>query len=138
MRMSPKPESEATAIIATAAANASSAANAAAQAASSAANNASIAAKSAADSAVAIAGVARDTDWMKKALERMEGTLDSMNKAFVTAAQHADVLKSIDDHENRLTNLETEKTRITLLLSVSAFMLSSLIGLLVYHILGGK
>jgi hypothetical protein len=120
--------------ITAAAVNASSAANAAATAAASAAQNAAIAAKAAAESATAIAVVATDTSWMKKSLEGIEVTLNEMSKAFVTAAQHAGVLKCIDDHEARLTSLETEKTRLLVLVSVVGGILTILISLLVYHL----
>jgi hypothetical protein len=123
-----------TSLIANAAANASIAAREAATAAAKAAENAAIAAKAAAESATAIAVVATDTSWMKKSLSRVEESLTEMSRNFVTSAQHADVVKSIDDHETRLNSLETEKTRVTLLLAVSGFILSSLVALLVYHI----
>lgn len=120
--------------VTTAAVNASAAAASAATAAAAAADNARIASKAAAESAVAIVGVAKDTDWMKKALERVEVTLNEMNKAFVTAAQHVEVLKSIDDHGNRLNSLETEKTRIVVLASVVGAILLTLTGLLIKHL----
>ena len=123
-----------TTLIATAAANATSAANSAASAAASAAENARVAAKAAAESATAIAVVATDTSWMKKSLAGIENTLSEMRDAYVTSSQHAEVLKQIENHEDRLVILETEKTRITLLLSVSAAILTLLVSLLVYHL----
>jgi hypothetical protein len=83
-----------------------------------AANNAAIAAKTAADSAVIIATVANDVDWMKKSLINIESKLDEMSKSFVTYGEHQDVLKKIDDHENRLNKLETANTKTTVLLSI--------------------
>ncbi len=121
-------------LISTAAANATSAANAAAEAAASAAENARVAAKAAAESATAIAVVATDTSWMKKSLSGIEQTLNDMSKAFVTAAQHEEVLKLLTSHENRLNTLETEKTRITVLLSISGAILTLLVSLLIYHL----
>jgi hypothetical protein len=123
-------------LIATAAANASAAASSAAQAASSAANNAQIAAKAAAESATAIAVVATDTSWMKKSLSGIEQKLNEMDKAFVTASQHTEIVKIVDNHEVRLNSLETEKTRIVLLLSVATGILTLLVSLLVWHIVG--
>ena len=89
-----------------AAQNAAAAALAAAEAAKTASENASTAAKAASDSATAIAVVATDTSWMKKTLVSIEETLNEMSKQFVTAAQHAEVCKSIQDHEDRLRSLE--------------------------------
>lgn len=98
-------------LISAAAANATAAASAAATAAASAAENARLAAKAAAESATAIAVVATDTSWMKKSLSGIEVTLEEMRNQFVTAPQHADVIKTIDSQEERLKKLE-EKTNI--------------------------
>lgn len=119
-----------------AAENASAAALSAAEAARTAAGNAAIAAKAAADSATTIAVVATDTSWMKKSLEGIELTLNEMNKAFVTSAQHAEVIKRLDEHEIRLVNVETSNTRSTVLLSIGIGILSLLTSLLIWHILG--
>jgi hypothetical protein len=120
--------------VSVAANNAALAAKNASDSALAASHNAEIAAKAAAESATAIAVVATDTSWMKKSLTRVEETLNEMGKSFITYSQHQEVVKSVDDHEVRLNCLETEKTRITLLLSVSGFILTILIGLLVYHL----
>jgi hypothetical protein len=120
--------------ISTAAVNASAAASAAANAASKAADNAAIAARAAAESATAIAVVATDTSWMKKSLEGIEVTLNEMNKAFVTAAQHAELLKVTDNHEIRINALETTGTRLTVMLSIGIGVLSLLTSLLIYHL----
>ena len=93
-------------LISQAAANASEAAHRAAEAAATAAENATIAAKSASDSAIVINGVATDTSWVKKSLERVELTLNEMQKAYVTAVQHQDVLKRLDTLETKVTALE--------------------------------
>ena len=99
-------------LISQAAVNASEAAHRAAEAAATAAENATVAVKSASDSAIAINGVATDTSWVKKSLERVEITLNEMQKAFVTSAQHAEVLKRLDDMEPRLTKLEFWRSAI--------------------------
>ena len=117
-----------------AAENAASAAASAAEAAKTAANNAAVAAKAAADSATAIAVVATDTSWMKKSLEGIEVTLNEMNKAFVTAVQHADVLKQLADHEIRIKAGENTDTRITVMLSLGITVMSLLVSLLVWHL----
>ncbi len=122
--------------ITAAANNAAIAAKNASDAALSAAQNATIAAKAAADSATAIARVATDTEWMKKSLEGIERKLNEMDKAYVTAAQHADVLRSIENHETRLTSLETEKTRSMVLLTIGSALLIFLGGLLIKHLTG--
>lgn len=117
-----------------AAENASTAAASAADAAKAAAANAQIAAKAAADSATAIAVVATDTSWMKKSLSGIEETLSEMSKAFVTAAQHAEVIKEIVEMKARTTILETNNTRVTVLLSIGIAILSLLVSLLTYHL----
>jgi len=122
-------------VVSSAAENAAIAAKNASDAASNASHNAAIAAKAAAESATAIAVVATDTSWMKGTLVRVEAALNEMSKSFVTAIQHTEVLKRIEDHEDRLNSLETEKTRITVLLTISGAILSTLVGLIVYHIL---
>lgn len=42
--------------------------------------------------------------------------------------------KQIADHETRLNTLETEKTKIVVLLGIASAIFSVLIGLLVYHL----
>ena len=117
-----------------AAQNAAAAALSAVEASKEAAVNASVAAKAAADSATAIAIVATDTSWMKGTLSRVEATLNEMSKAFVTAAQHTEVLKRLDEHEERINKLDSSNIRQTLLLSVGTAILSLLVGLMVWHI----
>ena len=102
--------------------------------ASHAADNAQIAAKSAADSAIVIATVANDVSWMKDSLKSIEAKLDDMSKSFVTYGEHSDVVKKIDDHEERLNRLEDSNTTNILLVRVGIAILSVLVGLLVYHI----
>lgn len=121
-----------------AAANASSAASSAANAASQAATNAQIAAKAAADSATAIAIVATDTSWMKKSLARVEDTLSTISNSFVSIADHQAGLQLVSDHEKRLTSLETEKTKTTVLISVGIGLMSLLTSIIVYHVFQGK
>ena len=123
-----------TSLIANAAANASIAAREAATAAAKAAENAAIAAKAAAESATAIAVVATDTSWMKKSLSRVEESLSEMSKSFVSAVQHAELVKRVDDHEIRITKAETEHTKITVLLSIASVIMSTLVALLIYHL----
>jgi hypothetical protein len=128
------PKDKSLALMSEAASNATAAAKSAADAATSAADNARIAAKAAAESATAIAVVATDTSWMKKSLTGIETILEEMRNSFVTAAQHAEITKTVDNHETRLNTLEMEKTRITLLLSVASGILMLLVSLLVYHL----
>ncbi len=85
----------------------SAAAAAAAAAATLASTNAQVAAKTAAESASIIAVVANDVSWMKKSLEGIELKLNEMEKAFVTATQHQEVLNEIADHESRIRVIET-------------------------------
>jgi hypothetical protein len=113
-----------------------SSAAAAAAAAAVASTNAQQAAKTASESANVIAVVANDVSWMKKSLIGIETKLNEMDKAFVTAAQHADVIKSIDNHEGRINTLETEKTRVTVLLSIAIGIGIFMATLMVYHIAG--
>jgi len=127
-------EKKDTSLVAAAASNASAAASAAATAAASAASNAQIAAKAAAESATAIAIVATDTTWMKKSLSGIEQTLDEMGKSFVTASQHLEIIKFIDNHENRLNSLETEKTKVTVMLGIGVSIVTLLVSLLIYHL----
>jgi hypothetical protein len=122
--------------IALAANNAAAAAKAASEAASSAAANAVVAAKAAADSATAIAVVATDTSWMKKSLAGIEQTLDEMRNAYVSTSQHNEVLRQLENHEQRLNGLETEKTRVTVLLATGIGILTLLVSLLVWHLVG--
>jgi exo-beta-1,3-glucanase (GH17 family) len=122
--------------ISSAANNAAQAAKSASDAASAAASNAAIAAKAAAESATAIAVVATDTTWMKKSLSGIENTLEEMRNQYVTMSQHAEVVKILDSHEKAIEDLQTEKTRTAVLLSIGIGILSLLVTLLVYHLLG--
>jgi len=81
-----------------------------------------------------IAIVGNNVEWMKKSLSTIEGKLNEMDKAFVTAAQHAEVIKSIDDHETRINGLESNNTKNTVLLVVGSGILSFLVGLLIWHL----
>ena len=44
--------------------------------------------------------------------------------------------KQIADHELRINNLETDKTRTTVMLSIGVGILSLLVSLLVWHLMG--
>lgn len=101
-----------------------------------AANNAQIAAKTAADSAIVISTVANDVGWMKQSLAKIEQKLDQMDKAFVTAAQHAEVLKRLDDQQTQIEDLKTERTRVAVLLSIGIGILTLLVSLLTWHLMG--
>jgi len=122
--------------ISSAANNAAQAAKSASDAASAAASNAAIAAKAAAESATAIAVVATDTSWMKKSLSGIENTLEEMRNNYVTMPQHAELIKELENHENRIIILDTERTRVTVLLSIGIGILGLLVSLLVYHLVG--
>ena len=50
--------------------------------------------------------MATDTSWMKKSLGGIEEKLNEMDKAFVTAAQHSEVLAQLKDHEDRIRKIE--------------------------------
>ena len=127
-------EQHVSAIVARAAENSASAAAAAVEAAKTAAANAATAAEAAAKSATAIAVVATDTSWMKGTLTRVESTINEMSKAFVTAVQHQDVLKKLEDHEVRINTLETSNTTVKVMLSIGISILSLLVSLLIYHL----
>jgi Flp pilus assembly protein TadG len=122
--------------ISQAANNAALAAKNASDAARSASDNAAIAAKAAAESATAIAVVATDTSWMKKSLSGIENTLEEMRNNYVTMPQHAELIKELENHEGRIITLETERTRVTVLLSIGIGILGLLVSLLVYHLIG--
>ncbi len=123
-----------TTLIANAASNAAEAARSASDAASKAADNATIAAKAASDSATAIAVVATDTSWMKKSLVGIENTLEEMRNNYVTFTQHTELIKQLENHEQRIGVMETERTRTTVLLSVGIGILTILTSLLTYHL----
>ncbi len=125
-----------TAIIANAAADASAAAKAAAASAAEAARIAQVASKAAADSATAIAVVATDTSWMKKSLAGIEKTLDEINKAFVTAAQHAEVLKRLDEHDKKIDRLKSSNTKNMVLLGIGTSLVTLLTSLVIWHLVG--
>ena len=50
--------------------------------------------------------ISNDISWMKKSLTGIEVTLAKMNDAFVTAAQHSEVVRVIEDHEARIRKIE--------------------------------
>ncbi len=86
--------------------------------------------------AESIAAITTNIDWMKQSLSGIESKLNEMDKAFVTAAQHLDVTKELETHENRINTLETEKTRSTVLLTIGGAIVSLMLTLLIYHLLG--
>jgi len=73
-------------------------------------------------------------EWIKKGLGDIQLKLDQMDKAFVTAAQHQEVLNAIDGHEKRICKVETTNTRLNVLISIGIGILSILVGMLVYHL----
>lgn len=73
-------------------------------------------------------------EWIKKSLSGIETKLETMDKAFVTAAQHQEVLVAIANQELRISTLQSNNTRLTVLLSVGTGILTLLISLLVYHL----
>lgn len=77
---------------------------------------ATTASKTASDLAIKTAetttAINTNIEWMKKSLTGIEEKLNEMDKAFVTAAQHALVLAAIEDHEKRLRYVETNLTRV--------------------------
>jgi hypothetical protein len=44
---------------------------------------------------------------MKNSLAKIEEKLNTMDKAFVTAAQHIEVCNELEDHEKRIRGIET-------------------------------
>jgi hypothetical protein len=75
--------------------------------------------------------ISNDISWMKKSLTGIELTLAKMNDAFVTAAQHTEVVRVQEDHEVRIRSNETNITRIltwgtaaVLLLGIAEFLLN--------------
>lgn len=73
-------------------------------------------------------------EWIKKSLTGIEEKLNEMDKAFVTAAQHAEVLKSLGDHETRINTLSSDNTRMAVMVSIGGGILTILVGLLIYHL----
>jgi hypothetical protein len=53
-----------------------------------------------------MAVIGTDIGWMKQSLVAIETKLDQMDKAFVTAAQHAEVIRVQEDHETRIRSNE--------------------------------
>ena len=96
-----------------------------------AANNAAVAAKSAADSAITIARVANDVEWMKKSLIGIESKLNEMDKAFVTATQHQEVVGTLKDHEKRIRRLEDSMMKWIGAVAVITFIVTIAISFLV-------
>jgi len=86
--------------------------------------------------AESMATITTDISWMKRSLSSIEAKLNEMDKAFVTAAQHAEVLKRLDEQQTQIEDLKTEKTRTAVLLSIGIGILTLLTSLLTYHLLG--
>lgn len=108
----------------------------AARAAAQASENAVVAAKAATDSATMIAVVANDVSWIKGSLKNIEVTLNDMSKAFVTAAQHSEVCKKLEEHETRLNGLSNSNTRQTAILSIGTGLVALLVSIIIYHLVG--
>jgi phage-related minor tail protein len=62
--------------------------------------------------------------WMMKSLTNIETTLAEMQKAFVTATQHTEVLKRLDDIEPRVTKLEFWRSTLIASWGVAAALLT--------------
>ena len=73
-------------------------------------------------------------EWIKKSLEAIQTKLETMDKAFVTASQHQEVLTAIAGHETRLNDVEKSNTKSNVLLSIGIGILSLLTSLLIYHL----
>lgn len=73
-------------------------------------------------------------EWIKKSLEAIQMKLETMDKAFVTAAQHQEVLNAVSAHEKRINSVEKSNTRSTVLLSIGTSILALLVSLLIYHL----
>ena len=99
---------------------------------------ANIAAKTAADLAAKTAEsngiINTNMEWIKKSLSGIETKLETMDKAFVTAAQHLELVAKVAEHEKRINSLETNNTRMTVLLSIGISILTLLTSLLIYHL----
>ena len=86
--------------------------------------------------AESMAIISTDIAWMKKSLCSIEDKLNEMDKSYVTATQHAEVIKGLDEHEARIYSLETEKTKTTVMLGVGIGIMSLLTSLLIWHLVG--
>ena len=61
-------------------------------------------------------------------------TLEEMRNNYVTFAQHTELIKLLENHEQRIVSMETDRTRTTVLLSVGIGILTLLTSLLIYHL----
>jgi hypothetical protein len=68
--------------------------------------------------------ISNDISWMKKSLTGIEVTLAKMNDAFVTAAQHAEVIRVQEDHEERLRKIEDNQGKWMGAIAVITFVIS--------------
>lgn len=72
-----------------------------------------------------------DHDLLIELKTKMEGIKDDIR------ALTDGVSKQINDHEVRLNNLETERTKTTVMLSIGVGILTLLVSLLTYHLFQG-
>jgi len=72
--------------------------------------------------------------WMMKSLGAIEQKLNEMDKAFVTAAQHATVTTELEDHETRLRKIEDKFGKWVGAVAVITFVVTLLGGYLIKFI----
>ena len=74
--------------------------------------------------AESMAAISTDISWIKQSLSNIELKLGEMQKAFVTATQHTEVLKRLDDIEPRVTKLEFWRSTLIASWGVAAALLT--------------
>ena len=78
--------------------------------------------------------ISNDISWMKKSLTGIEMTLAKMNDAFVTAAQHAEVCRQLEDHEKRIRKIEDNQGKWMGAIAVITFVVTIAVSFLVKFI----
>ena len=78
--------------------------------------------------------ISNDISWMKKSLTGIELTLAKMNDAFVTAAQHAEVCRQLEDHEKRIRKIEDNQGKWMGAIAVITFVVTIAVSFLVKFI----
>jgi hypothetical protein len=84
--------------------------------------------------AESMAVIGTDIGWMKQSLVAIETKLDQMDKAFVTAAQHAEVCSEIADHETRIRKIEDNQGKWMGAIAVITFVVTIAVSFLVKFI----
>ena len=84
--------------------------------------------------AESMAVIGTDIGWMKQSLVAIEAKLNEMDKAFVTAAQHATVTTELEDHETRIRKIEDNQGKWMGAIAVITFVVTLLGGYLIKFI----